>query len=69
MRQQNMQYARWIQTRPKDWTPPPPAPEGKIPADLPLRSDRTRYAWPELPPVDPQLPPRPLGAASELPQR
>ncbi len=69
MRQQNMQYARWIQTRPPEWTPPPPSPEGQIPAELPLRSDRSRYTWPDLPPVDPQMPPRALGAASELPQR
>ncbi len=53
VRQQNEQYARWIQRLPEGWTPPPPSPEGAIPPDLPLRSDRSRYTWPPLPPVTP----------------
>jgi hypothetical protein len=61
-RQQNEQYARWIQTRPggpHGWTPPPPSPAGALPPDLPLRSDRASYAWPALPPLDaPGPPPR-----------
>jgi arylsulfatase len=69
-RQQNEQYARWIQTRPggpHGWTPPPPSPAGAIPPDLPLRSDRAPYTWPALPPLDsPGPPPRnPAGAESE----
>jgi arylsulfatase len=68
VRGQNEQYARWIQALPAGWTPPPPAPDAAIPADLPLSSDRTRYAWPPLPPVNPQLP-QPLGAKSALPGR
>jgi hypothetical protein len=59
VRQQNEQYARWIQYLPPDWTPPPPTPEGAIPTHLPLRSDRSRYVWPPLPPVEPWMP---LGA-------
>lgn len=58
-RQQNEQYARWIQALPKDWSPPPPSPAGNIAPDLPLRSDRSRYTWPPLPPVQS---PMPLGA-------
>jgi hypothetical protein len=55
-RQQNEQYARWIQALPDGWTPPPPSPAGAIPPDLPLRSDQARYTWPPLPPVQPPLP-------------
>ncbi len=57
----NLQYARWIQTRPADWTTPPPSPEGHISADLPHLSERSRYTWAKMPPVQPQLPPD-LGA-------
>jgi choline-sulfatase len=49
VRQQNEQYARWIQRLPADWTPPPPGPEGAIGDGLPLRSRRERYTWPPLP--------------------
>lgn len=42
------QYARWIQTLPDGWTPPPPSVAGAIPSDLPLRSDRSRYTWAPL---------------------
>jgi arylsulfatase len=41
-------YARWIQDLPDGWQPPPAPPDGAIPADLPLRSDRARYTWPPM---------------------
>ncbi len=64
VRDHNMQYARWIQRLPEGWTPPPPSPEGQIPPDLPLRSDRSRYTWPPLPPVIPPVWPPGQGQAS-----
>ena len=45
------QYARWIQDLPEGWIPPPATPAGDIPADLPLRSDRSRYAWAVMQPA------------------
>ena len=58
-RPSNLQYARWVQTRPEGWTPPPPSPDGDIPPELPRLSDRSRYTWVRMPPVQPQLPPTP----------
>ncbi|HTM20558.1 MAG TPA: hypothetical protein VL172_08630, partial [Kofleriaceae bacterium] len=42
-------FGRWFRALPVDWTPPPPAPNGGIPEDLPLRADRAPYRWPPLP--------------------
>ncbi|HEX2036534.1 MAG TPA: sulfatase-like hydrolase/transferase [Chloroflexota bacterium] len=59
VRAHNMQYARWIEHLPADWTPPPPTPDGQPSTQLPLRSDRSRYVWPPLP-VPPASPARPV---------